>query len=374
VSLLSGRRLDPERYETLLLHGRLAAGEESMADLAEREGARMEYLPSLGQPISPPRDARALAEIARIARRFRPHIVHTHTAKAGFVGRLAALLALRPRPALVHTYHGHVLEGYFGPLRGGTYRRLERRLGRASQCLVGVSDATVDDLVRLGVAPREKFRVIPLGQELDQFTRVDEAARASTRRDLGVSPEQVLLTYVGRVVPIKRLDLLLRALARARGGGTPIHLLVVGDGEIRPDLEGLAGELGVGSSVTFAGYRRDLTAIAAAADLAVLSSDNEGTPVSLIEAAAAGRPAVATDVGGVSEVVTPESGILVPQGDEGAFATAIAGLASDPELRRGMGRRAQQHVLRRYSVERLLTDIDVLYRELSAAGGDRATR
>jgi glycosyltransferase involved in cell wall biosynthesis len=361
---LSGHRLDPERYQTLLVHGRLAPGEESMADLAQREGARMEYLPSLGRPIIPPRDARALAGIIRIARRFRPHIIHTHTAKAGFVGRLAGLIGLRPRPVLLHTYHGHVLEGYFGPIRSDAYRRLERQLGRASQCLVGVSAATVDDLVRLRVAPREKFRVIPQGLDLDAFTHVDEATRAALRRQLDVSADRVLLTFVGRMVPIKRLDLLLRALAVARRTGVLIHLAMVGDGETRPDLERLVSELGIAANVTFLGYRRDLSAIAAAADAAVLCSDNEGTGISLIEAAAAGRPAIATDVGGVSEVVTPDSGILVPPNDEEALATAIANLASDTELRQRMGQHAREHVVGRYSPKRLIANFDALYGEL----------
>jgi len=131
-----------------------------MAEMAAAEGARTAYLPSLRQPVNPWYDVRALGAIARIVRRFRPHLVHTHTAKAGFVGRAAALGAVRPRPALVHTFHGHVLEGYFGPVRSGAYTQLERRLGRLTDCLVGVSEATVDDLVRLGVAPRERFRVI----------------------------------------------------------------------------------------------------------------------------------------------------------------------------------------------------------------------
>jgi glycosyltransferase involved in cell wall biosynthesis len=338
-----------------------------MADLAKREEARMEYLPSLGQPVVPPRDARALAGIVRIVRRFRPHIIHTHTAKAGFVGRLAGLIALRPRPILLHTYNGHVLEGYFGPIRSGAYRRLERQLGRASHCLVGVSAATVDDLVRLRVAPREKFRVIPQGLELDPFTHVDDATRVAMRRQLVVPADQVLLTFVGRIVPIKRLDLLLRAFALARRTGAPVHLAVVGDGETRPDFERLASELGIAANVTFVGYRRDLPPIAAATDAAVLSSDNEGTPVSLIEAGAAGRPAVATDVGGVSEVVTTESGLLVPSGDEGALAAAIERLAADQELRRRMGQRAREHVLRRYSAERLVSDVDALYAELLAS-------
>jgi glycosyltransferase involved in cell wall biosynthesis len=363
ASYLSGRRFHPDRYRTLLVHGRPAPGEESMADLAEAEGAETIYLPSLRQPVHPLHDARALAELGSIARRFRPDLIHTHTAKAGFLGRTAGLLAVRPRPRLVHTFHGHVLEGYFGPAKTRAYRGLERALGRRSDRLIGVSRQTVEDLVRIGVAPRERFSVIPLGLDLDAFASL-ERETGGLRAELGVADDRTLLAFVGRIVPIKRLDLLLRAFARAHGSGAAIHLAVVGDGETRGEFEQLARALGIDAEVSFVGYRRDLLPVAAAADVAILSSDNEGTPVWLIEAAAGALPAIATDVGGTSEVVTPETGILVPPDDEAALAAAISELASDPERRRGMGARARRHVLSRYSVDRLITDIDELYTEL----------
>jgi glycosyltransferase involved in cell wall biosynthesis len=219
---------------------------------------------------------------------------------------------------------------------------------------VGVSQATVDDLVRLGVAPRERFEVVPLGLELDRFL------------ELGTRPagDDVVALYTGRLVPIKRVDVLLRALARARGAGARLRLVVLGDGELRPNLERLAGELGIAAHVSFAGYRPDVLPYLAEADLAVLSSANEGTPVALIEAAAAGRPAVSTRVGGVADVVTADSGRLVGAGDESALAAALVELAADLGLRRELGRRARAHVRSRYGAERLLADVDRLYREL----------
>ena len=229
---------------------------------------------------------------------------------------------------LVHTFHGHVLEGYFGPAKTGLYRGLERALARRTDCLIGVSRQTVDDLVRLGVAPREKFSVIPLGLELEPFASLRAgrgrrtAGRARRRRRRGrCSPSSAgssrssASTCSCAPSPARRPEepgLTSRSSATAR----PAR-----------ELERLAGDLGVGSAVSFLGYRRDLPRIAAAADVAVLSSDNEGTPVSLIEAGAAGRPAIATDVGGTSEVVTPETGILVPPDDEAALAAAISRLA-----------------------------------------------
>jgi glycosyltransferase involved in cell wall biosynthesis len=358
VSLLGGL-LDPDRYETLLVAGRPGPGEGSFEGLARRYGARLELLPSLSPEIDPLADARSLRALRDIVRAFRPHIVHTHTAKAGALGRTAALLAGRPRPLIVHTYHGHVLEGYFNRPVTAVYRVVERGLARFSDRLVGVSQATVDDLVRLRIAPPERFSVIPLGLDLDPFLGLDQ------RR--GGEDEDVVALYTGRLVPIKRVDLLLRALARARAAGARIRLVVLGDGERRPALERLAQELGIAPAVAFLGYRDDVLPYLAEADLAVLSSANEGTPVALIEAAAAGRPLVGTSVGGVPDVVAPGAGLLADSGDEEGLAAALAELAGDSARRLEMGARAREHVRVRYGRERLLSDIDGLYGELLSA-------
>jgi glycosyltransferase involved in cell wall biosynthesis len=366
AALLSGGRFDPDRYDTLLVHGRVGPDEASLADLAEEEGATMRFVGELRQPVHPLHDSQALLKLIRLARAFKPDIVHTHTAKAGFLGRQAAL-AVRPRPVIVHTYHGHVLEGYFGAAKSRLYLQLERALGRVSDRLIGVSQATVDDLVRLGVAPRGRFRVVPLGLDLDRLAEPAGGLRAEMRDELGIGADEILLVFVGRVVPIKRLDLLLRALAQARESEPRLRLAVVGDGEERPRLERQAAELGIAADLRFLGYRRELRPLFAAADIAVLSSDNEGTPVSLIEAAAAGLPAVATDVGGVGEVVSEETGLLVPQGDAAALAHALLRMAGDPQRRESCGRAARRRAIDRYGAERLLGDIDALYGELTAA-------
>lgn len=367
AALLGGRRLDPERFETLLVHGSLAPGEASLADLAEQEGARMLRLPELQQPVKPGRDLRALAKLRGILRDFRPHVVHTHTAKAGFLGRSAAL-TLRPRPALVHTYHGHVLRGYFGSAHSGLYLRLERALAGPSDALIGVSEATVDELVALGVAPREKFRAIHLGLDLSRLAKLNgDASERRLRTELGLEEDDVLAVFVGRIVPVKRLEVLLTAFAYARRSQQQLRLAIVGDGEIRPRLEEQAADIGIGDAVHFLGYRRELAPVFAAADLAVLSSQNEGTPVSLIEAAAAGLPAVATDVGGVAEAVSPLSGILVPPERARDFAAALEQMARDPELRAGCGAEGRRLALARFGAECLLDETADLYRELAAA-------
>jgi glycosyltransferase involved in cell wall biosynthesis len=361
---LLGSRLDPERYETLLLHGDLGAGEDSLEDSVRARGAAMGRVPGLRPELRPHDDARALASLVRAISRLRPDIVHTHTAKAGMLGRLAAVLTSRPRPKIVHTYHGHVLEGYFGPVKNATYRGLERRLAAVSDALIGVSSATVEDLVRLGIAPRAQFRVIPIGLDLEPFLNASPEDGRSFRAEAGVQEDEVLLTFVGRLVPIKRVDVLLRAFAHARGAGAPVRLAVVGDGELRPELERLAADLGVADRVWFAGYRADMLPVATGSDIAVLSSDNEGTPVSLIEAAAAGTPAVATGVGGVADVVNHNTGLVAPAGDFQSLGRAVAALGADPEGRIEMGARARQHVAARFSVTRLVSDIDSLYTEL----------
>ena len=368
VTLLSGR-LAPERYDTLLLHGEVGAGEASLAELGQQRHTQLGVVPGLGPALNPVRDARALVALVRAVRRFRPDIVDTHTAKAGMLGRLAAVAGGRPRPVVVHTYHGHVLEGYFGPLRNGFYRLLERRLAGVTDALIGVSQATVDDLVRLRIAQRAKFRVIPIGLDLEPFLGSTPDAGTAFRREAGAGPDDVLLTFVGRLVPIKRVDVLLRAVADARAAGAQVRLAIVGDGALRNELERLAHDLGLAAHVYFAGYREDMVAVAVAADVAVLSSDNEGTPVALIEAGAAGTASVATDVGGVTDVVTPETGLVVPRRDSHALGEALVKIAADDSLRAAMGERARDHVRGRFSVERLVKDMDELYSELLAARG-----
>ena len=365
VALLSGA-LDPERYETLLVCGRVGSGEASFEALAEEYGARLHRLPALSPEISPRADVKALRQLSTVIEGFRPDIVHTHTAKAGFLGRVAAATT-SPRPIIVHTYHGHVLEGYFGPLKTSLYRTLERILARESDQLVGVSGATIDDLVRLRVAPRDAFVQISLGLTLEPFLRAERPDGVAVREELAVADDEILVSCVGRLVPIKRIDVALRAVARTRAQGEPIVLAVVGDGDERPALESLAEQLGVDGAVHFLGYRDDTPAIAAASDIALLTSDNEGTPVALIESAAAGRPAVATDVGGVADVVRPDAGLLVRAGDPEVAAIALRALARMPADRRtAMGEAARRHVRRRYASERLLSDVDDLYQRLLA--------
>jgi glycosyltransferase involved in cell wall biosynthesis len=353
-------------YETTLVAGTLARGEESMAGVSESRGLRIETLPALHREIGPLRDAQAILRLARLMREERPTILHTHTAKAGAVGRIAALLAGDARPPIiVHTFHGHVLRGYFNPLTTLAFRTLERWLARITTVLIAVSPEVRDDLVKLHVAPASKFTIVRLGIELDERTDVDHGVRAETRRQLGLSEDAFVVGWVGRMTAVKRTDDVVRALRGLVDQGVDAYLCLVGDGPDRDHLERYAHELGVVKRCLFVGYQDDVARFYSAIDALLLPSVNEGTPVSVIEALAAQRPAVATRVGGTPDVIRDGvDGFLVEVGDASALSDRLAELAKNPERRAHMGAEGRKRVLGRYAVERLVDDIDRLYRSL----------
>jgi glycosyltransferase involved in cell wall biosynthesis len=355
-------------YDTTLVAGSLALGEESMAGVAEGLDVPIVTVPELHREISPLRDLRAVYHLADLIRDVRPHILHTHTAKAGTIGRLAArLLGDAGPPIVVHTFHGHVLRGYFDPVRSNAFRLLERWLARQSTALIAVSPEVRDDLVSLGVAPAEKFEVVRLGIELDQRVGENgfEAARTETRRALGIPDGRFVVGWIGRMTAVKRTGDVLQAVRRLREQGVDAVLCMVGDGPDRDAAEQRAHELGIVRDSLFLGYQEDVADYYAAFDALILPSANEGTPVSAIESLAAGRPVVATRVGGVPDVVRDGvDGFLVEPGDVDAMAERLARLAGDAPLRHRMGEAGRASVHERYSVERLLEDVDRLYRRL----------
>ena len=353
-------------YDTTLVAGSLARGEDSMAFVASGLDVDVVRIDQLGREISPLRDLVATLRLARLIRRERPDILHTHTAKAGTVGRVAALLAgRRAPPIVVHTFHGHVLRGYFGPLRSRLFRLLERWLAARTTALIAVSPQVRDDLVSLGVAPPERFAVIRLGIELDQRVAGGQNGRLESRRYLGIPTDRFAVGWIGRMTAVKRTDDVLVAFKRLRDEGVDAVLCMVGDGPDREQLERRAHELGVVRDTLFLGYQEDVAPFYAAFDALVLPSSNEGTPVSAIEALAAGRPVVATRVGGVPDVVQEgEDGFLVEPGATDELADRLAQLARDPALRERMGSTGRERVLPRYAVARLVDDVDRLYRSL----------
>jgi glycosyltransferase involved in cell wall biosynthesis len=353
-------------YATRLVRGTESADEGTMDDLADRLDVQPTLVASMRRDPGPG-DARALAELVRIARRDRPDLVHTHAAKGGTLGRVAVMLAFpRKRPVVVHTFHGHSLTGYFSSRTARMYTRIERFLAKRTDVLIAVSEEVRNDLVGLGVAPAEKFEVVRLGLDLSAFADdADRAARrAAVRAQWGVGDDEDVVTIVARLVPIKRVDRFLEtaALLRDRPG---TRFVVVGDGELREQLQASEPASALGDRLVWAGFRRDVPDVCFASDVVVLTSDNEGTPVSLIEAQAAAVAVVSTNVGGVRSVVLEgETGHLA---DEPAdLAARIAAILDDGERAAAMAARGREHVLAKFGIERLVDDLDGLYRRLLA--------
>jgi glycosyltransferase involved in cell wall biosynthesis len=362
--------LETRGYHTTLVAGSLARGEDSMAFVAERLGVEVVDIPDMQREVAPFHDVRSIRRLTALMRAERPHILHTHTAKAGALARAAALAAGRARPPIVvHTFHGHVLKGYFGPGRTAFFKQVERSLARYSDVLVAVSPEVRDELVEHGVAPLEKFTVIRLGIPLADRLG-DESAGLDYRVLYGIPQDAFVVGWVGRMTGVKDTDAVLEILRATRERGVDAVLCMVGDGPDRERLEQVAHDLGIARSTYFVGYQTDIAGYYRLFDAFVLPSVNEGTPVSAIEALASGTPVVATRVGGVPDVVTDGvDGFLVPPRDTDAAADRLAQLARDPELRARLGETGRANAQARYSVERLVDDVDRLYRELLAAKG-----
>jgi glycosyltransferase involved in cell wall biosynthesis len=359
--ILLSQGLRPFGYDTRLVIGRESPREGNMLALAAERDVACETMSGLGREIAPLSDLRALFGLVRLMRAWRPAIVHTHTAKAGVLGRLAARAARVP--TVVHTFHGHVLRGYFSPPKEKLFRGLEAFLARAADALVAVSESVKRDLVELRVAPAPKIRVIPLGLELGALAGT--LPRGTLRREAGIPDDAPLVGIVGRLVAIKDVPSFLSAARRVRERRPDARFAIVGDGEERAALEQQTTALGLAGAVHFFGWRRDLAAVYGDLDVVVNSSLNEGTPVALIEALAAARPVVATAVGGTPDLVgRDERGLLVPPGEPEALAAAVVAVLEGSEASRGRAQAGREHVLAQHSSERLFHDMDALYREL----------
>lgn len=367
-------QLSHRGHRTMLAHGSLGDGEGDMRYLFEAHasaGAELFEVRHLQRAVAPAGDLRAAAEIFAMLRRFRPAIVHTHMAKAGTVGRLATLAYNRTVPRaqrarLVHTYHGHVLEGYFGPAATRVFINIERVLARSTDRIIAISPRIKEELLaEFQIGRPDQYRVIPLGFDLTALSAIDDEARRAARRSLGIPGDAHVVSTVGRLTAIKQHHLFLDA-ARIIATRDPAALfLIVGDGELRPELESAARALGLADRTHFLGWRRDLDRVYGATDVFLLTSRNEGTPVALIESLAAGVPGVSTAVGGVADIIdTTELGLLAPFGDARALADHVMALLADPDRRRRIGAAGRRSVVARYSLVRLVDDIEALYLEL----------
>jgi glycosyltransferase involved in cell wall biosynthesis len=372
-------------YGALLVKGQVAAGEADMEYLAAERKVDTVSISALGRGISGWKDLLTLGHLIRILRRQRPAIVHTHTAKAGALGRLAAIVARTP--IRVHTFHGHVFKGYFSPLVTRIFLWIERFLARYTDCIVAISESQRRDLTEIyRIAPPQKVIVIPLGVDLAPFLELE--SQPGELRQAPRPPSAPLVGWIGRFTAIKAPGLFLdcvplvtRALAvRALPPALPTpRFVMVGGGELKPECERRIAREGLENSVALLGWRRNLAQIYADLDLVVCTSINEGTPVALLEAMASGKAIVSADVGGVRDLMIGapvafegrqifQNGILVER-DPNLIAAAICHLLENPQLRQAMGRAGREFVRERFSQHRLADDLERIYLGLARAKG-----
>ncbi len=353
VSALA-RHLDPARFEQRLLVGSVGPGEADYLDLRAPD-VEVVRVPGLGRAPRVSDDARALAAILGEIRHFRPDVVHTHTAKAGVLGRSAAVAARAPWR--VHTFHGHLLQGYFSPRVTRAVVLAERTLARATSRLVAVGEQVRDDLLAAGIGRPAQYVVVPPGVELPPAP-AKEVARAT----LGLPSGVPVVAFVARLTQVKRPDRFVATATALAARFPEARFIVAGEGQLLADMRAQAA--GLGERVRFLGWRSDVETVYAAADVTILTSDNEGMPVSLIEAATVGCPAVTTRVGSAAEVVLDGVTGFVTDSDPAAIAEATARLLADAGLQARFGAAAADHARHRFSHHRLVGDIAALYEDL----------
>ena len=358
VALLT-QKLPADVYETTLVTGSVDQGEGDMSYYAEARQVQPIIVPAMHRAVRPLEDLRALSAIRQLIRQHQPHVVHTHTAKAGFIGRLAA--RLEGVPVVVHTFHGHVFKGYFSPAKSKAFVWLERLAANWADTIITLTESLRRELANeYHITRRGHITVLPLGLDLTPFATT-ERKNGIFRSEWNIPPDVPLIGIVGRLTAIKNHRLFLQAAAQILAQQPNAHFAIIGDGEDRALLQDYARQLGIDPHVTFTGWERDTAKVFADLDVKVISSENEGTPVTLIEALVSGCPVVSTDVGGVREMLEGGAfGRLVPFGDAQALATATLETLHnppDPEP-------ARTAMLKRYSIDRLVSDIDGLYQGL----------
>lgn len=359
-TVLLTKNLSPQQFESILVTGLEGPHEGSMRQWATDQGVEPIIIPELGREINLISDIKVILKLYRLFKRERPHVVHTHTAKAGFVGRIAARLA--GVPVVVHTFHGHVFHSYFGPLKTRFFILIEKLLARITDTIVTISPRQRREIVDFKIASPHKILIIPLGFDLEPFL-TNSYLKGQLRAELKAEKDTKLAGIVARLTHVKNHALFLEAAALVHQQNAAVRFVIVGDGELRAELAQQVSDLGLTPVTHFLGWRQDLPAIYADLDLVVLTSNNEGTPVTLIEAQAAGCPVVATAVGGVPDIVTDgENGFLVAPGDASALSVAILKALANESSQ--MGQIGRQRVKEKFAITRLAQDIELLYSNL----------
>jgi glycosyltransferase involved in cell wall biosynthesis len=366
--------LSPE-FETILVAGVRKDTEESSEFILKELGVEPVIIPEMSRELNPLRDVIAYRKISSIIKNFRPDIVHTHAAKAGALGRVAAIR--NKVPILVHTFHGHFFHSYFGTYKTKTFAAIERYLAKRCDAIVALSETQKRELgTEHRICEPEKIRVVPLGFDLSRFSEGKEEKRKQFREKYSVGENEIAIGIIGRMVPVKNHALFVRALKRVLEKTTQqLKAFIIGDGEERRRTEVLASELGIEFStpeksnpeakLIFTSWLKEVDVAIAGLDIIAMTSLNEGTPVSLIEAQAGSKPVVATAVGGIEDVVLPdETALLSPSENAEAFAENLLRLVEEKQQREKMQLRGKEFVMNRFSYQRLCSDMSALYREL----------
>lgn len=362
-------------FETMLVSGMKDDSEESSEFIPRELGLEPVYIPEMKRELNFASDRAAFKSIKKIIQDFKPDIVHTHAAKAGAVGRLAASAC--NVPVIVHTFHGHVFHSYFSALKSKMYVQIERYLARKSSGIIAISQKQKEELGQVfKVCPMEKIEVIPLGFDLTRFNTDTERKRAQFRARYNLQEEEIAIGIVGRLVPVKNHELFLQAVQYVLEKTTQkVRAFIVGDGEDRHKLEARARELGLDfidgnadcrkAAVTFTSWIKEIDLVYAGLDIVALTSLNEGTPVSLIEAQASGKPIVSTNVGGIENIVLPGTTSLLSENEDTAtFCKHLLMLVEDQKLRLQMSTHGWDHVREKYHYQRLIDDMARYYWKL----------
>jgi glycosyltransferase involved in cell wall biosynthesis len=363
------------KYETMLLAGMKDDTEASSEFIVRDMGIEPQYIADMHRSINPMNDVKAFFEIIKIIRQFKPDIVHTHAAKSGALGRMAAFIC--GVPVIVHTFHGHVFHSYFHPVKTKIFILIERFLAGISTKIVAISNLQKKELTQdFKICKPEKMEVIPLGFDLLRFTENQEEKRKKFREDYNVGKDEIAIGLIGRLVPVKNHRLFLDAINQIKSQTTKkVRFFIVGDGEERGNIERYAKDLEIDFIstnfknekvlLTFTSWIKNVDYVNAGLDIITLTSFNEGTPVSVIEAQASNKPVVSTMVGGIQDVVIEnETALLSPSGNVKAFANNLLKLVEDDDLRNSFGKKGSQHVLQQYGFMRLAADIEGLYDNL----------
>jgi glycosyltransferase involved in cell wall biosynthesis len=362
-------------FETLLVVGERESHEKSAEYLTDQLGIQFVTIKGMGRSVNPASDYLAYRELRKLIKSFKPDVVHTHAAKPGALGRLAA--SAEKVPAIVHTFHGHVFHSYFNAAKSKFYIQTERFLSKKSDAIIAISEQQRKELVNdFKIAPSEKFRVIPLGFDLDRFRTGQEEKRKRFRTEFNLTDDEIAIGIIGRLVPVKNHYLFLKAIKYVFDNTSKkIRAFIIGDGDTRKDLENVAREVNIPFStehsaehkypLVFTSWRSDVDTITAGVDIICLTSFNEGTPVSLIEAQAANKPIVSTRVGGIADIVIEgQTALLADIQNTEIFCGHLLRLVEDDELRKQMGKDSHEHVMSRFSYQRLVNDMSELYYNL----------